>query len=212
MRRRSLTLIEVAIAAAILALVLGISLGASLSASASNAALLATAELDQTGRRLFAQLRRELHQSGTDATSGTDRVESPASGASADLTAGDALTFQTRIAIGSADPEDDWGADPSHPKQKVRYRLVADGQVTGVEGGPYPRYRLVRERLDAANNVLETVRVCTHITEFRVTRDAGSRTVLLEVRFTRQNTQWRTGTPPDPIHREFRERIALLNG
>ncbi|MBL4850306.1 MAG: prepilin-type N-terminal cleavage/methylation domain-containing protein [Planctomycetes bacterium] len=200
---RSFTLIETMVTLAIFStLLVGIA-SLTIDLQASNARAITSTDLSAEGTRVMRQLRRELRQSGWQ-DAGTDRIGTPATPIAAPVVAQQStagavtiLSFQRRVALGSATPANDWG-------NQISYQVVPDGVFVGVAGTP-AKFQLLR-----TEGAITTV-VATNLSAMSVQRNPGEDTVLVQIEFQRREPSSAAGANADGIRRRFRERIRLGN-
>jgi prepilin-type N-terminal cleavage/methylation domain-containing protein len=157
LRRRGYTMIEVAIAASLLVVLIMATTEVVTVVQRTAVATLTQSDAQRHARRILAQIRSELRQSGWEGS--TDQVSSPAQ----DGVATGVLTFQTRtgLAAGAWSPS-------------ITYRLTKDSAFKSTPDAP-DRFRLVR----VSNG--ETIGIAANVTSFSCVRDAGSDTVRISI-------------------------------
>ncbi len=157
--QRGYTLVEVLVSSSILAVLLVATAGVTTVMQRTTAATVIRSDVQRSARRVLAQIRSEVRQSGWEGS--TDRVAAPLS----DGVSTSVLTFQTRTGLGDGE----WS-------NSITYQLSADGVFKDAPGTP-ARYRFVR-----VSNGL-SVDLAANVTAFSCVRDSGSDTIRITLTF-----------------------------
>lgn len=202
-RLRAFTLLESIVALGVFSTLLLVIATTTIEMQGFNANVVARTDLSVGGGRVLRQLRRELRQSGWQ-DAATDRVAVPAAPVGVPVTVQEnaaatatVLSFQRRIALGSASPADDWGP-------QIVYTVVPAGTFTGVVGTPN-RFTLQRSESGL------TTTVASNVSAFRVTRAPNDDTLLVEFEVLERDPTAAGGANSQPLRRRYRSRIMLLN-
>lgn len=168
-----------------------------------NANLVARTDLSVRGGRVLRQVRRELRQSGWQ-DAATDRVAVPATPGGVAVTVQESaaaavavLSFQRRVALGSASSADDWGP-------QIVYTIVPAGTFAGVAGAPN-RFTLQRSEGGL------TTTVASNVSALSVTRAPNDDTILVEFEVLERDPRAAGGASAQALRRRYRSRILLLN-
>lgn len=194
-RRGGLTLVEVAVSIAILAMIALALMSATVPLTDASREQAIALDMDRQAGKFFAQLRRELRQSGQQAD-GADHVFSPASPFPSASTGPSSVgtVFQMR----TGPEQSDWTSG-------VSYGLSASSPAT-FSGVPTTtsRFKVSRGADGLTNDVIDDVK------SLQFTRnDANSVRVTLTL--LRPAPKWTSGTPPPPIERTYNDVIQLMN-
>ena len=220
--RRGFSLLEVMVSLGILSILILVASSLLLTLQRGTAVTAALTDTDQDARRVMADIRRELRQSGFHqddvAQQNWDQLFSVGT-----LEAGATLTFLQRTDF--VNPADysaaqklalDW-------RRGIQYRLVADGSVV-APGGDITTY-LLKKRIwvdagavtDPGAGVIESaeiieIDVLRGVSSFVVKRVGNDASELLELEFEvlRTNPDWTT-IPPNPVRLFARERVQVQN-
>lgn len=194
--RTGLTLLEVMIGSTILAFLALTIMSATVPLSKVSSEAAVAHEMDRTAGRVLADLRRELRQSGWQAST-AQFGDSDINQEAAVIAGTKRLTFKRRFGVNTTD----WSAN-------VVYERVSVGSYTGVPASlsPSTRYRLRRTQ-----NGQQTI-LAENVYDVNFSMTTGSRSILVDLVLLRPNPDWRGGTtPPPPIVRRYRESIQLMN-
>jgi len=198
-RERGLTLLEALVSVSLVA-GLGLTLGfALLPLQQGSAETGARLNLDREGRRVLAQLRRELSLSGCKGDGTLQLTIREGLDPVAPGSPGKELSFRRRL--GPAESEDSsegWS-------KEITYKLVPQGTFAGIAGEP-PRYRLVRT--ESGGQEVDTLHAISSL-EFTLVPEAHAVAIRLEL--LQANPTRRGASALPPLRRVFETRVALLN-
>lgn len=226
LRRSGLTLLEVVVSSALLALLVLVISAAVVPVNRVSKDSMVSLDMERTGRRVMAELRRELRQSGSSADgkrrwvigettvpSTTDpllllsEIETPLVGSTADINTGasmNLLAFQTRKDLHAANEDENWTTTVVLKAVKVGIFKNTPGAIN--------RFRLVRAadlNGDGTVQSSEEVTVAHGVSKFRVEEFGDGLQVLLQL--TEPNPIWIGGVVPTPYQKTFEDTIELLN-
>lgn len=181
--RSGLTLIEV-LASSVVLSVLALAIGSATQALQQGvAATSLSVDVQSDARRVLAEIRHELRQSGWEGS--TNQVSSPVQGGVASA----ALTFRKRTALADGG----WSSE-------ITYRVVADGTFSGVPGTP-ARFRLQRVQDGHA------IGLARNVAAFQLTRQAGSDTIQVTVTLMRRGAS----SSAAPVRFTLVDQVQVLN-
>lgn len=193
-RRAGLSLLEVMVSVAILSLIALAMLSASVPLSDASRDQATSMDLDRDAMRFFAQLRREVRQSGTD-TNGTPRLRVQTT-----TTAGDTLEFYVRQLPGTGNaawsPNEGASAIWTAP---IRYRMQASNEYGG-------RFRITRTEGGLTTDLLDSVQSVAY------SFPANSRSITVTLRLVRSGTKGTNdGAAPADVVRTYTDQIEMMN-
>ena len=188
-KQQGLTLIEVMVSAAILAVLALALLSSTIPLTDASREQAIALDMDRHAGKLFAELRREVRQSGMQAN-GQDHLFLPV----VNNAWGTLLRFEMRI----GPDQDDWvtgvtyGTSTSNP-------AVFSGTPTTI-----PRLKVWRGQNVLTNDLIDEVKLL----QFR--RPAAG-TLEVELTLLRPAPKWTGTTAPAPIERIYRDTIHIMN-
>ena len=198
---RGLTLLEVLVATAILSgLILAVG-AATIPMHRQVQTSSIQLDMDRAARRVLAELRRELRQSGNE-LGGGDMLTAPAPLTATDPAAPaavDLLTYRRRTGLGPGD----WSAP-------ITIRAVPDGTFKGTPA-PTPRWALVRVQDLNGDGVAEQVHLLRDVLSFRAERPLNSRSVILRLELLTPDPLWKGGRASAPFVHVYEDQVELLN-
>lgn len=201
LRSAGFTLIEIVISFAIL-LVLALAIASAFlpietATTRSNVDL----DLDRNARRVLAELRREVRQTGMG--NGVDKLTVPADNVTITTptppTAATATTLLTYEMRTGPDAATDW-------RGPITIRAVPDGTYSNVPANSVNRYRL--ERVEGT----QTVVIARNVSRVSVNRPAGGKTVTVTIDMSRPDPHRADpNVVPPPITQSHTDQIEFLN-
>ena len=234
--RRGMTLLEVMVSVAMLA---GMVLAISYATLPLNRAISSSSiglDLDQQGRRLMNELRREVRQSGFEeltvgpnAPAMLDMIKVPGDGVTVagvstatTYSVGDRVVLlqfkmrqrHTRIDNNNDGDGDDSGESPAwRPTDSTvdtadNWIVIAATAVDTFRGVPGTVLRWNLTRTEPGKG---TVGLASNVSNFGVGRPFNDDAVQIRLELMQPDPKWAGATPPPPYVRVFEEQIEFLN-
>lgn len=195
------TLIEIMISFVILVVLMLVITSAFLPLERATSRSNVDLDLDRTSRRVLAEIRRELRQSGKGGA--VEKLTVPADGATittaAPPTAAGAVDLLVYSMRTGPDPTTDW-------RGPITIRAVPDGTFANVPANSVNRYRL--ERVEGP----QTVVIAKNVSRVTTQRPAGGKTVIITLELSRPDPhRVDAATVPNPITQTHTDQIQFLN-
>lgn len=205
-------MLEVLVASTILAILVLATGSLFITLQRANVTVANNTRIDSDGRRVLAQLRRELRQSGWENSPSVggpvDQVTISAPTTINGVPGCSSISFRRRTGFdtGATAEVDDWTGT-------ITYLPVPDGQMRGVASGSDNRLALQRTEDANKNSVVdpgETMIVARNLS-FALFERRDDNTVRISLEFMQPDPNYSGGAPPPPIVLRQIELVRLLN-